>query len=151
VIGAQPFTPQPGETPDATVIRRLALYERLSGWAWLVLAIFQVVSVFGILAGAWNIYASITRFKVAPRIERRETAVPGIFEPLTGYVIIGVVNFLLGGVIGLVFLAVDLFVRDQVLKHRGLFSTGATSVTAESAAAVGTDPRQVGGSEPFPA
>jgi hypothetical protein len=119
-----------GETDDAAVVRRLALYERLSGWAWLTLAILQILSVVGILAGAWNVYASITRIKTAPRIERRETAIPAAFESLTGYVVIGVVNLVLGGVIGLAFLALDLFVRDQILKHRNLFSTATTSAAA---------------------
>jgi hypothetical protein len=117
--------PPPGESDDATLVRRLALYERLSGWAWLTLGILQILTIAGIIAGAWNIYAAITRIKIAPRIERREATIPSAFEPLTGYVIIGVINLVLGGVIGLVFLALDLFIRDQVLKYRGLFGTGA--------------------------
>src|SRR6202012_717411 len=65
-----------GETDDAAMVRRLALYERLSVWACLMLAVLQTLSVVGILAGAWNVYASITRLKMAPRIERPEAAIP---------------------------------------------------------------------------
>lgn len=125
-VDAQAWSPQAGQSDDASVVRRLALYERLSGWAWLTLGILQILTVAGILAGAWNIFASITRIKKAPRIERREASVPASFESLTGYVIIGVINLVLGGVIGLAFLAADLFIRDQILKHRRLFSAGAT-------------------------
>jgi hypothetical protein len=134
---------QAGESDDATLIRRLALYERLSGWAWLTLGILQVLTVIGILAGAWNIYASITRIKIAPRIERREASIPGAFESLTGYVIIGVINLVLGGVIGLAFLVLDLFIRDQIIKHRNLFTTGATSTVSGESNAV-ANPGAVG-------
>lgn len=135
-----------GETDDAAMVRRLALYERLSGWAWLTLAILQILSLVGILAGAWNIYASITRLKMAPRIERRESAIPAAFESLTGYVIIGVVNLVLGGIIGLAFLALDLFVRDQILKHRSLFRTD-TTPTAAGAPSPAANPGTAGTAE----
>lgn len=113
---------------DATVVRRLALYERLSGWAWLTLGVIQVLTVVGIVAGAWNIYAATTRIKIAPRIERREAAIPSAFASLTGYVIIGVINLVLGGVVGLILLGIDLYVRDQVLKHRNLFGANVQQV-----------------------
>jgi hypothetical protein len=116
-----------------TVVRRLALYERLSGWAWLTLGIIQVLTVVGIIAGAWNIYAAITRIKIAPRIERREAAIPSAFASLTGYVIIGVINFVLGGVIGLILLGLDLYVRDQVLRHRNLFGVNVRQAPAGTA------------------
>jgi hypothetical protein len=100
----------------------------------LTLGIIQVLTVVGIIAGAWNIYAATTRIKVAPRIERRESGVPSAFASLTGYVIIGVINLVLGGVIGLILLGVDLYVRDQVLKHRNLFGVNVQQ------APVGTTP-----------
>jgi Protein of unknown function (DUF2510) len=126
--GAQFSIPRIGDD-DATVVRRLALYERLSGWAWLTLGIIQVLTAVGIIAGAWNIYAAITRIKIAPRIERRESSIPSAFTGLTGYVIIGVINLVLGGVIGLIFLGLDLYIRDQILKHRHLFGEHATAGT----------------------
>jgi hypothetical protein len=124
-LGARLAPPWPGENSDDAAIRRIATYERCSGWAWLVLGIIQVLTVLGIIAGAWNIYAGINRIKMAPRIERREAAVPRAFESLTMYVVIGVINLVFGAVIGLIVLGVDLFIRDQVLRHRHLFRTGA--------------------------
>ena len=124
-LSAQLTQPQAGESSDSAVIRRIATYERASGWAWLTLGIIQVLTVIGIIAGAWNIYAGISRIKIAPRIQRREASIPRAFEPWTMYVVIGVINLVFGGVIGLVVVALDLFVRDQVLKHRHLFLTGA--------------------------
>ena len=124
-LGAQLPQPRAGESGDSAVLARIATYERASGWAWLVLGVIQVLTVIGIIAGAWNIYAGISRIKVAPRIERHEASIPRAFEPWTMYVVIGVINLVFGAVIGLVVLALDLFVRDQVLKHRHLFLTGA--------------------------
>jgi Protein of unknown function (DUF2510) len=124
-LSGQLTQPRPGESSDSALIRRIATYERASGWAWLTLGIIQVLTLIGIIAGAWNIYAGISRIKIAPRIQRREASIPSAFEPWTRYVVIGVINFVFGGVIGLVVLALDLFVRDQVLRHRHLFVTGA--------------------------
>ena len=124
-LSSQVTQPRAQESSDSAVIRRAATYERASGWAWLTLGIIQVLTVVGIIAGAWNIYAGISRIKIAPRIQRREASIPGAFEPWTMYVVIGVINLVFGAVIGLVVLALDLFVRDQVLKHRHLFLTGA--------------------------
>ncbi len=117
--------PQAQASSDSAVISRIATYERASGWAWLTLGIIQVLTVIGIIAGAWNIYAGISRIRIAPRIQRREASIPRAFEPWTMYVVIGVINLVFGGVIGLVVVALDVFVRDQVLKHRHLFLTGA--------------------------
>jgi Protein of unknown function (DUF2510) len=138
-LGARVSPLRAGEGVDAGVVRRLALYERLSGWAWLTLGIIQILTVLGIIAGAWNIFASISRMKVAPRIERREASVPAAFESLTGYVIIGVINLVLGGVLGIAFLALDLFIRDQILKHRDLFSASALTAGADPHGTAKTD------------
>jgi hypothetical protein len=119
---------------DATVIRRLALYERLSGWAWLTLGIIQVLTLVGIIAGAWNVYAAITRIRIGPRIQRREASIPAAFEGLVRYVVIGIINLVFGGVIGLIFLGLDLYIRDQVLKHRHLFAVNAQQATLAPAA-----------------
>ena len=116
------FPPRPGEGEDDALVRGFAGYERLSGWAWIVIGVIQVVCLITIIAGAWNIYVGTTRLKLAQQIEVRNPGVPSAFESLTSYVIIGVINLVLGGVLGLALLAVDLYVRDQVLKNRNLFS-----------------------------
>lgn len=116
------FPPRPGESEDDTLVRGFAGYERLSGWAWIVIGVIQVICLITIIAGAWNIYVGTTRLKMAQGIEARNPTVPAAFESLTGYVIIGILNLVLGGVLGLALLAVDLYVRDQVLKNRNLFT-----------------------------
>jgi hypothetical protein len=61
---------------------------------------------------------------MAPRVERREASVPPSFEGLGMLIVIGIINFLFGALIGLVLVGVDLYVRDQILKNRHLFTSG---------------------------
>jgi hypothetical protein len=119
------FPPRPGESTDDALTRGFASYERTSGWVWIAIGILQVVLLITILAGAWNIYVGINRGKLSPRIERRDPYIPATFEPLTGYVISGILNLVLGGVLGVALVAFDLYVRDQILKNRHLFTPGA--------------------------
>lgn len=115
------FPQRPGESEDDALVRGFASYERASGWAWIVIGIIQVICLITIIAGAWNIYVGINRMSQARAIEARSPAVPAAFESLTVYIIIGALNLVLGGVLGLALLAVDLVVRDQLLKNRQLF------------------------------
>jgi hypothetical protein len=102
-------------------VRRLADYERYSGIAWIVLGALQVITVVAIIAGAWNIYAGVTRLRCAKAIEARSPAVPAAFRGVTGLVVIGLINLVLGGVIGVLLVVVDFVVRDRVLKNAHLF------------------------------
>jgi hypothetical protein len=119
------FPPRPGESTDDALVRGLASYERISGWVWIGIGILQVVFLITIIAGAWNIYVGITRGKLPPRIERRDPYIPAAFESLASYVISGILNVLLGGVLGVALVILDLFVRDQVLKNGHVFAAGA--------------------------
>lgn len=118
------------EASADTTVRRISDYERWTGWLWLALGIIQILTLVGIIAGAWNIWVGRNRVKMAPQIAARDPRVPGWFEPLGGYIVLGLVNLVLGGVIGVVLVGVDLFVRDQVLKNRHLFATGSAQPAA---------------------
>lgn len=129
-IGAPSVTqcqPISAETDTETLIRRIADYERISAILWMVLGIIQICSVYGIIAGVWNIFASISRFTLIKRIRARELGVPKAYEGITQLVIIGLVNLFLGGVIGVLFVAFDFYVRDQVLKNAHLFNCAPAS------------------------
>lgn len=134
-----PFARQPSVDPryvvalngDDDAVRRIADYERLSGIFWMCLGVIQVLSVVGIVAGIWNIFAATSRFALVPRIRRRDPEVPELYEGMGGIVIIAIVNLLLGGVIGLAFAAFDFYIRDQVLRNRVLFDASATDVATE--------------------
>jgi hypothetical protein len=114
------------------IIRRLADYERLSSIFWLILGIVQIFLIWTALAGIWNIYASITRWKMPDRIRRRDPAIPSIYKNINGLVIIAIVNLLVGGLIGLLFVAFDFYIRDIVLTNAQLFSEDAhTEIPSE--------------------
>jgi hypothetical protein len=107
---------------DQLTVKRLYDYEHWSGIAWIVLGGIQVLSIIGILAGAWNIYAGLRRLKIADRIKARDKNIPAVFESLTGYIVIGLINLFFGAVIGIVLVGVDLWVRQQILDNQRLFS-----------------------------
>lgn len=114
-----PFAPQEGA--DEATVRRIAEYERISAIVWTVIAAIQILTLVGIIAGLWNLYAAWTRFRIAPHIRARNREVPAAFESINGLVIIGVINLFLGGIVGVVGVILDFVVRDHVLKNRHLF------------------------------
>jgi hypothetical protein len=105
----------------ANFIRRVADYEKISGILWLTLSIVQIISLLGIVAGIWNLFAARSRFEMAKLIRVRDPSVPGAFGGMSQLVIIGILNLILGGVIGILFVCLDFWIRDQVLSHQALF------------------------------
>lgn len=106
------------------VTKTLAEREQLAAIIWLVIGITQVLSIAMIIAGAWNIYAAITRFKQAKAVENPW---PGIVESYdkwqTNIIISIVINLLFGGVYGVAGALYDLFaVRAYVLENREAFA-----------------------------
>jgi hypothetical protein len=101
-------------------IRRIADYERISGILWICIGVIQICLIYTFIAGVWNVFAGISRLKIVKRIRNFDAEVPSLFEGLAGLVIIGIVNLLLGGIIGLLFVGLDFYIRDLVLtnKHR---------------------------------
>lgn len=128
----------------ATVIRRIADYERISGILWIVLGIIQVISVAGVIAGIWNIVAGSSRMKLVPAILERRSWVPADFEGAGGLIVIGLINLILGGVIGVLFVALDFYVRDKVLSNRHLFEQTASVQAPHAQAAHAAAPPPIG-------
>lgn len=106
---------------DAILIQQIADYERISGYVWIVLGAIQVVSVVGLIAGIWNIFAGRSRLQIVPHILERDATIPESFENISGLIVIAILNAFLGGVIGLLFVGLDFFIRDKVLTSRHLF------------------------------
>lgn len=106
--------------PEATV-RRIADYERVSGILWIVIGIFQCLTLVGIIAGVWNIFAGISRIRAVPIILQRDSRIPAAFEGIGQLIVIGLINLFLGGVIGVLFVIFDFVIRDMVLRNRHLF------------------------------
>jgi hypothetical protein len=112
---------------DQETIRRIVDYARLSGWFWIVLGIVQCLTIFlfylfGPVVGIWNIIAGISRLKMVGLIQQRDASVPARYEGMAGLILIGIVNLILGGIIGVVFVILDFMIRDKVLTNRNLFT-----------------------------
>jgi hypothetical protein len=66
-------------------------------------------------------YAGICRIKTKKFIRTRDSSIPARFRPITGLVIIGVINVLLGGIIGIVLIGFDIFIREKIIENSHLF------------------------------
>ena len=106
-------------------MRRIAEYYRISAILWLILAIFQILSIFGIIAGIWNLFACASRFSIAKDIQKRDPLVVEAHEGTGQLIALGIINFLLGGMIGVAFVGFDFFIRDKVLSNAHIFTAGA--------------------------
>ena len=83
-------------------IRRIADYEKISAVLWLILGILQIISIVAIIAGIWNIFAAISRFKIEKEIRNRSNNIPTVYQGTLQLVILGIINLLLGAVIGVI-------------------------------------------------
>ena len=110
------------EAQADSLARNIANYERLSGILWIVLGIVQLFSLVLFIAGIWNIFAGITRLAGSSAIERRQSDVPARFQGIVGLVLIGLVNLFFGAILGLLFVALDFWVRQRVLDNRAIFN-----------------------------
>lgn len=112
-----------GTTTDAQGFAgKIAGYEFLSGIFWIILGALQCLTIVGVIAGVWNIYAATRRFKLAKAIRALDPGVPAAFQDAGPLVVMAAVNLILGGVIGVVFVAFDAYIRSQVLKNAHLFN-----------------------------
>jgi hypothetical protein len=67
--------------------------------------------------------------KDGKKIVARRADVPRDFEGVTGLIVIGIVNLLLGGVVGILCVAFDFYIRDCVLSNRHLSDQEVSTVT----------------------
>lgn len=106
---------------DEETIARLAGYEKFSGILWLVIAGLQMLTCLGFIAGLWNLFAGISRLRLVKPIRERRSFVPAAYEPYGQLVALGIINLLLGGIVGVAFVLFDFHTRDEVLKNARLF------------------------------
>jgi len=124
--------PAPHSDADGHTLRRIAEYERIAAILWICLGACQVLMVVTIIAGAWNIYAGWSRLKLPDMIRARDRRIPALYENnVAQLVVIGVLNLVLGGMIGVVFVGFDFIIRDMVLRNRHLFA-GARAGTVDA-------------------
>ncbi len=121
--------PVQGSVADEGTLGRIANYERISAILWICLGGIQVLigavdgfKIAMIIVGIWNIHASYTRLKLPDLIRAHSPGIPAMYEKqVLQLLIIGVLNLVLGGVIGVAFVVFDFVIRGMVLRNRDLF------------------------------
>jgi uncharacterized membrane protein len=96
---------------------------QISAILWLIIGIIQVISLAGVICGAWNIYCAYCRFKQSKAVL---TPYPGLVQSydkwMTNIIVSIVINVLLGGVIGVAAAIFDLLaIRGYVLENKQTF------------------------------
>jgi hypothetical protein len=110
------------EQYERYLLRRIADYERISGIIWIVLGVIQICTVVWVIAGVWNIFVGRSRLKGASAIKARHISVPLLYGDISRLVVTALINFFLGGVVGLVLVGFDFYIRDEILANARLFN-----------------------------
>ena len=100
---------------------RLSGYERTSAILWIAISVFQILSIYLIIAGIWNLISALNSFKLEKKILNRSADIPQIYESITELIIIAIVNVLFGGIIGVILVGFDFWIRQEILTHRDIF------------------------------
>lgn len=104
------------------LLERLSQKIHTNAILWMVLGIVQCITMIGIIAGIWNIYAAWNDMKYSKECLNNPSGIVQRFEPLQGYIIALVLNLVLGGVIGVVGVAYELIaIRGFVLENKSYF------------------------------
>lgn len=108
----------------ANAAKTLSEREKLAAIIWLVVGICQCLSIACIIAGVWNIYVAITRFKQAEAVKNPWPGLVDAYDKwMTNIIISIVINIVFGGVIGVIGALYDLFgVRSYVLDNKEIFA-----------------------------
>ena len=106
------------------VANNLSNREKIAAIIWLIIGIMQCLSVVFIFVGAWNIYASITRFKQAEAVKRPWPGLVNAYDNWMTRIIINIViNLIFGAGIGVIGGLYDLFaVRGYVMSNKDIFN-----------------------------
>lgn len=134
VPAAAPTEPIPAD--PGGVAGRVRRNEIIVNVLWLIVGVVQLILVYTAAAGVWNIVNAILVLRNARNIlPGNPNVIPYFDGRKTGLIIMGVVNLVLGGVVGVFLVLYELHVRRIVLDNAGAFNPAAASVAAEKAAA----------------
>ncbi len=110
-----------GGAPDQ-LLNSLSQKIHTNAILWMVLGVIQCVTMIGIIAGIWNIYAAWNDLKYSKECLTNPRGIVQRFEPVNGYIIALVINLVLGGVIGVVGVAYEMIaIRGFVMENKSYF------------------------------
>lgn len=96
--------------------------EVVSNLAWLVVGVIQCLTLYAAAAGVWNIVNAIVALRNVKNIAAHNPSVVPYFESRKVWLIVlAIVNLVLGGVVGIVLVLFEWYVRDFVLRNRSAF------------------------------
>lgn len=128
----------PAVIPDdpAGIAARVRRNETVISVLWLALGVVQLALLYTAAAGVWNIVNAILTLRNTRNIVAGNPNVVPYFDgKRTGLIVMGVVNLVLGGVVGVALVLYELHIRQVVLDNAGAFDAGAAPVAAEKARA----------------
>ena len=115
----QKKAPVSGPSAVALKVKRC---EVVSGVAWLLVGVVQLLLVYTAAAGVWNVINAIVALRNCKNITPGNPHVVPYFEGRKVWLIVmAVVNLILGGVVGVLLVLFDWHVRDFVLRNRSAF------------------------------
>lgn len=89
---------------------------------WVIIAVFQIISIVGILVGIYNLTVSIRNMDYSKKILQRPVGIYRSFEPVTGYIVVLLINLFFGAFIGVIGSLYDIFgVRSYVMSNKDAF------------------------------
>lgn len=106
---------------ENAIINKIADCQKISNILWLIISIIQILSIICIIAGIWNLVAVICSWKTPKKILHMDKDIPSYYEGVAGLIIAAIVNFLLGGLIGVILIGFDFYIRHLVLANKHLF------------------------------
>ena len=106
----------------AAVALKVKRCEVVSGVAWLLVGVVQLLMVYTAAAGVWNVINAFVALRNCKNITPGNPHVVPYFEGRKVWLIVmAVVNLILGGVVGVLLVLFDWYVRDYVLRNRSAF------------------------------
>ena len=111
------------ENKHQQCVKTLSEREKISAILWIIIGILQVISLAGIICGAWNIYCAYCRFKQSKAVLTPYSGLVKSYDNwMTNIIVSIVINVLLGGVIGVAAAIFDLLaIRGYVLENKATF------------------------------
>jgi len=110
------------EQSDMNVVKKLAAKIHTESIVWIVISVFQILSVVGIACGVYNLIISIMNYDQANKILEYPVGVVRAFEPMTGNIVVLLINLFFGAGIGVIGSIYHIFgVRGYVMSNRDAF------------------------------
>lgn len=107
---------------DAKVLKKLSDKIHTQSIIWIIISVFQIISIAGIIVGIYNLIVSIHNIDYSKKILQYPVGIYKSFEPITSYIVVLLINLFFGAFIGIIGSLYDIFgVRNYVLNHKEAF------------------------------